>query len=75
MPVIQIYMYKGRRKEQKKRLVKTITKTFEEVANIKPESLHILTHDTENLGTQGTLVSDLPSRQPAREGFYNRSGR
>ena len=46
MPVVQIYMFPGRTKEQKNELVKRISKDFEEVANIKPESLNILFHDT-----------------------------
>ena len=62
MPVVQIYMYKGRSKEQKKKLVERIAKDFEEVVNVKPESLHVLFHDIdkEDWGTQGTLASDLP---------------
>jgi 4-oxalocrotonate tautomerase len=64
MPVVQIYMYKGRSKEQKKQLVETIAKDFEEVVNVKPESLHVLFHDIdkEDWGTRGTLASDLPSK-------------
>ena len=62
MPVVQIYMYKGRSKEQKKKLVQRIAKDFEEIVNVKPESLHILFHevDKEDWGTRGTLASDLP---------------
>jgi 4-oxalocrotonate tautomerase len=62
MPVVQIYMYKGRSKEQKKQLVERIAKVFEEVVNVKPESLHVLFHDIdkEDWGTGGTLASDLP---------------
>jgi 4-oxalocrotonate tautomerase len=64
MPVVQIYMYKGRSKEQKKQLVERIAKDFEEVVNVKPESLHVLFHDIdkEDWGTRGTLASDLPSK-------------
>lgn len=64
MPVVQIYMYKGKSKEQKKRLVERIAKDFEEVVNVKPESLHILFHelDKEDWGTRGTLASDLPAK-------------
>ena len=62
MPVVQIYMYKGRSKEQKKKLVARIAQDFEEIVNVKPESLHILFHDVdkEDWGTRGTLASDLP---------------
>ena len=61
MPVVQIYMYKGRTKEVKKELVRRITKDFEEVAKVPPEALHILFHDVdkEDWGTRGTLASDL----------------
>jgi 4-oxalocrotonate tautomerase family enzyme len=46
MPVVHIHMYKGRTKEQKKELVRRITKDFEEVVNVKPQSLHILFQDS-----------------------------
>jgi len=61
MPVVHIHMYKGRTKEQKKELVRRITKDFEEVVNVKPDSLHILFQDIdkEDWGTRGTLASDL----------------
>ena len=64
MPVVQIYMYPGRTKEQKNELVKRITKDFEEVANIKPESLNILFHDTakEDRGVRGSLASEQTAR-------------
>jgi 4-oxalocrotonate tautomerase len=64
MPVVQIYMYKGKSKEQKKKLVERIARDFEEVVNVKPESLHILFHDMdkEDWGTRGTLASDLPAK-------------
>ena len=61
MPVVQVYLYKGRSKEVKKELVKRISNDFQEVANISPESLHILFHDMEkdDWGTRGTLASEL----------------
>ena len=63
MPVVQIYMYRGRTKEQKKELVQRIAKDFAEVVNVKPESLQILFHDMdkEDWGTRGMLASDLPT--------------
>jgi len=53
-------MYKGRTKEKKKELVRRITRDFEEVVNVKPESLHILFQDIgkEDWGTRGTLASE-----------------
>jgi 4-oxalocrotonate tautomerase len=64
MPVVHIYMYAGRTKEQKNELVKRISKDFEEVVNIKSESLNILFHDTnkENWGIRGALASDQPAK-------------
>lgn len=60
MPVVHIYMYSGRSKEQKNELVKRISKDFAEVVNVKPESLNILFHDTdkENWGIHGSLASE-----------------
>lgn len=64
MPVIHIYMYKGRTKEQKNELVRRIAKDFEEVAKVKPESLNILFHDMdkEDWGVGGSLASERPSK-------------
>jgi 4-oxalocrotonate tautomerase len=64
MPVVQIYMYKGRTKEQKSELVKRISKDFEEVAGVKPESLNILFHDMarEDWGIRGRLAADAASK-------------
>jgi 4-oxalocrotonate tautomerase len=63
MPVVQIYMYRGRTKEQKKELVRRIAKDFAEVVNVKAESFQILFHDMdkEDWGTRGMLASDLPT--------------
>jgi 4-oxalocrotonate tautomerase len=64
MPVVHIYMYKGRTKEQKNELVKRLSRDFEEVVSVKPESLNILFHDIdkEDWGIRGGLASDLPPR-------------
>jgi 4-oxalocrotonate tautomerase len=64
MPVVQVYMYKGRTKEQKKELVRRISQDFQEVANVSPESLHILFHnmDQDDWGTRGTLASERPPK-------------
>jgi 4-oxalocrotonate tautomerase len=60
MPVVHIYMFPGKTKEQKNELVKRISKDFAEVASIKPESLNILFHDTpkEDWGVRGSLASE-----------------
>ena len=64
MPVVQIYMYKGRTKEVKKELVRRITKDFEEVAKVPPEALHVLCNDVDkdDWGTGGILASELPPK-------------
>ena len=64
MPVGHIYMFPGKTKEQKNQLVKRISKNFEDVANIKPESLNILFHDTakEDWGVRGSLASEQTPR-------------
>jgi 4-oxalocrotonate tautomerase len=64
MPVVQVYLYKGRSTEVKKELVRRISRDFQEVADISPESLHILFHDmeTDNWGNRGALASDLPPK-------------
>jgi 4-oxalocrotonate tautomerase len=60
MPVVHIYMFPGRTKEQKNELVKRISKDFADVVNVKPESLNILFHDTgkEDWGVRGALASE-----------------
>jgi 4-oxalocrotonate tautomerase family enzyme len=57
-------MYAGRSKEIKSELVKRISKDFEEVANVKPESLNILFHDVEkqDWGIRGGLASETPPK-------------
>lgn len=64
MPVVHIYMFSGRSKQQKNELVKRISKDFEEVVSIKPESLNILFHDTakEDWGVRGSLASEQTPR-------------
>lgn len=63
MPVVHIYMYEGRSTQQKRELVKRISKDFEEVVDVKPESLNILFHDMSKAdwGIRGTLGSDGPA--------------
>ena len=64
MPVVHIYLFPGRSKEIKNELVKRISKDFEEVASIKPESLNILFHDVakEDWGVRGVLASEPPPK-------------
>lgn len=64
MPVVQVYLYKGKTKEQKKELVKRISNDFQEVMKISPDAVHILFHDLEkdDWGTKGILASELPPK-------------
>jgi 4-oxalocrotonate tautomerase len=64
MPVVHIYMYAGRSKEQKNEMVRRISKDFEDVLNVKPESLNVLFHDMEksDWGIHGALASEPPSK-------------
>ena len=63
MPVVIIEMWDGRTAEQKEKLIKSITRAFEESLGTKPESLHIVIHDVPkiNWGTQGQQASKLPT--------------
>jgi 4-oxalocrotonate tautomerase len=62
MPVVHIYMYAGKSTEQKRELVRRISKDFDEVAAVKAESLHILFHDLDKAdwGNRAILGSDMP---------------
>jgi 4-oxalocrotonate tautomerase len=62
MPVVVIEMWEGRTPEQKEKLIKGVTKAFEESLGTKPESLHIVIHDVPkiNWGTRGQQASKLP---------------
>jgi len=64
MPVVHIYMYAGRTKEQKNEMVKRISKDFQEVMNVKPESLNVLFHDMakSDWGINGALASETPPK-------------
>jgi 4-oxalocrotonate tautomerase len=61
MPVVTVEMWEGRTSEQKERLIKGITKAFEEIG-VKPELLHIIIHDVPktNWGMRGEQSSKLP---------------
>ena len=64
---MQIYMYSGKTKEQKNELVKRISRDFEEVVGVRPESLNILFPymEKENWGFRGTLASEQPAKKYA----------
>ena len=58
MPVVIVEMWEGRSVEQKERLIKGITKAFEEIG-VKSEWLNIIIHDVpkSNWGSRGELAS------------------
>jgi len=62
MPVVIIEMWKGRSEEQKRTLIKGVTKAFEEIG-VKPEWLTVIIHDVpkSNWGMRGEQASRLSS--------------
>ena len=60
MPVVIVEMWEGRTLDQKEKLIKGVTKAFEEIGT-KPESLHIIIHDVPktNWGNKGQPASKL----------------
>jgi 4-oxalocrotonate tautomerase len=61
MPVIQITMSAGRNTEQKRELVKTLTKETARILGTKEESVRILIYEVagENWGNAGILGIDM----------------
>ncbi|HEY8139736.1 MAG TPA: 2-hydroxymuconate tautomerase family protein [Nitrososphaera sp.] len=61
MPVIQITMSQGRTVEQKRELVKTLTKETARILNTDEESIRILVYEVskENWGNAGVLGTDM----------------
>jgi len=60
MPVVIVEMWEGRTEEQKEKLIKGITRAFEEIG-VKAEWLNIIIHDVpkRNWGTGGQQASKL----------------
>lgn len=60
MPVVIIEMWEGRTEDQKEKLIKGITKAFEEIG-VPAEALHIIIHDVPktNWGLRGGQASKL----------------
>jgi len=60
MPVVQVEMWEGRTVEQKEKLIKGITRAFEEMG-VKPERLTIIIHDIpkSNWGMRGEQASKI----------------
>ena len=45
MPVVQVYMWSGRTKEQKRKIAEGITQVFGEAAGVPAEAMHVVFHD------------------------------
>ncbi len=61
MPVVIVEMWEGRTSDQKEKIIKGITRAFEEIG-VKAEHLHIIIHDVpkSNWGLRGEQASKLP---------------
>jgi 4-oxalocrotonate tautomerase len=61
MPVIQITMSQGRTVEQKRELIKVLTKETARILNTKEEGIRILVYEVskENWGNAGVLGLDM----------------
>lgn len=60
MPVVTIQMAEGRSLEQKRRVVREITRSLAEVFQIDPEKVTVLIQELkrENIGKNGVLLSE-----------------
>ena len=47
MPLVDITLYKGRSHEQKRELAHAISKAFVEIANARPDTVHVIFRDIE----------------------------
>ena len=61
MPVIQITMSQGRSVEQKRELVRVLTRETARILNTKEDSVRILVYEVsaENWGNSGVLGADM----------------
>jgi 4-oxalocrotonate tautomerase len=60
MPIIRVKMFKGRRRDQKRALVKELTEAFVRTCGGKPDGLQIVITDVEkgDWGGGGELMAD-----------------
>ncbi len=63
MPVVTIQMWEGRSVDQKRELVKAITKAMVEIGKTRQEAVQVIMHDIpkQNWGTGGMLASEKTS--------------
>lgn len=60
MPIVIVETWEGKTDEQKAKIIKGITRTFEEIG-VKPEDVQIVIHDVpkSNWGSRGNQASKL----------------
>ena len=60
MPVVVVELWEGRTPEQKEKLIKGITKAFEEIG-VNPERLNVIIHEVPkmNWGVGGNQASKM----------------
>jgi len=65
MPIVHVYMWSGRPREVKERIVKGITRVFEELG-IPREAVEVVIHEVprENWGVGGELADRREPRPP-----------
>ena len=65
MPLVKIYLWKGRDKEKKKELIKKVTSTVVDVIDCSAEAVQVIINevDKDNWGIGGTPASiKFPNR-------------
>jgi 4-oxalocrotonate tautomerase len=60
MPIVIVEMWQGRTEEQKEKLIKGVTKAFEDIG-VPPEKLQVIIHDVPkcNWGVSGEQASKM----------------
>ena len=67
MPIIRVEMFTGRTEEQKRAMVRELTRAFVDTAGGNPDAVHVVITDVDkaNWGTGGALCSDkYPDNKP-----------
>ena len=65
MPFVQIFALEGRTTEQKRELVRAVTRSVCETIAVTPQDVQVVIVDTprDNWGMAGTLTSDRPPHE------------
>ena len=66
MPFVQIFALEGRTADQKRAIVRAVTRSVCETMAVPPEDVQVVIVDTprENWGTAGVLASDRCAPEP-----------